>query len=163
MDYSVAFTSSNLEAFIQEVKSGKATRFYKSQKLENKKMTQHVEILTGNSYGQVMTSKADWVVLYYNSYDSAHQEVLAEFQQVAEQIGSVSTVRFGAADVTKNEFHDFSDSIDVVKVRLYKGDKNFAKFIVKTNKIQRDRFITFIKEQSNYEFSEEHHHRHDDL
>ena len=44
-------------------------------------------------------------------------------------------MKFGIVDVAKNELSDFSDPTDIVKIRLYKGAKNYARFTLKVNKI----------------------------
>jgi hypothetical protein len=44
-----------------------------------------------------------------------------------------------------------TDSIEVTKIRLYKGDdkhRSFVKFILKANKIQEERLFKFIKENA---------------
>lgn len=52
-----------------------------------------------------------------------------------------------------------------MKIRLYKGEKDFNKFTLIANTLQKDRLSKFIKENSNYEFNEEQaqNNRHDDL
>ncbi|CAD8132882.1 unnamed protein product [Paramecium pentaurelia] len=162
--FNQAFTKQNLDQFILDFKNGKAPKHYKSQKLDNSFYSENVEILTGNSYQKVINSSEDWVIFYYNSFDSEHLSLLKEFAEISKFISQISKVKFAIADVTQNEFSDFSDPTDIYKIRLYKGNKSYTKFIQKVNIIQRERLINFIKEHSNHEFNDDRKNNHrDDL
>lgn len=41
-----------------------------------------------------------------------------------------------------------TESIQVVKLRLYKGSAQFAKFVIRANKIQEERFVKWIVENA---------------
>ena len=41
---------------------------------------------------------------------------------MASALGPISTIKFAITDASKNEFPDFDDPIDIVKIRLYSNN-----------------------------------------
>ena len=64
-------------------------------------------------------------------------------------------IRFGFTDVTLNEFSDFKEEVEILKVRFYKGKaskRNFSKFTMKANKLQEERLINFLYDSSSFDW-----------
>ncbi|KAM3135418.1 hypothetical protein pb186bvf_012437 [Paramecium bursaria] len=154
-----AITKSNVEQFVLDFKNSKATRFYKSQNSQPD-YSKNVQQLTGLQYPYIKTPKNDYVILYYNGLESEHKDVITSFDKVASALGPISTIKFAITDASKNEFPDFDESIDIVKIRLYSNNQ-VHKFALKANKLQPDRLKQFVMEKSSFEFVEQN--KHDDL
>ena len=64
-------------------------------------------------------------------------------------------IRFGFTDVTLNEFSDFKEEVEILKVRFYKGKaskRNFVRFTMKANKLQEERISTYIYENTSFDW-----------
>lgn len=87
------------------------------------------------------------------SSHSIRMELLLVIARVASRLSKNPNIVFGVTDASQNEFPDFEESVELTKIRLYKGSpgkKQFMKFTLKANKIQEERLVNFIYEHTRY-------------
>lgn len=74
------------------------------------------------------------------------------FSRVATKLAKNPNIKFLLVDAVQNEFPDFDETVDLVKLRLYKGEekRTFQRLILRANKIQDDRLINFLYDHTSY-------------
>lgn len=52
-----------------------------------------------------------------------------------------------------HQVDDMQESIEVTKIRMYRGEKprDFVKFVLRANKIQEERLVKWVRENSKIE------------
>ncbi|CAK60971.1 unnamed protein product (macronuclear) [Paramecium tetraurelia] len=130
----------SVSEFLEAFQSGNAHKYLKSQAAPQQQGL--VRILIGDTY-EATRSVNDSVVLYFDSQNEEHNAVQEQFLKVAERLQQNKQLTFHKIDLSQNEVSDLAESVEIVKIRLYKNNQPI-KFVIRANKIQEERFVKWI-------------------
>ncbi|CAD8115879.1 unnamed protein product [Paramecium sonneborni] len=130
----------SVSEFLEAFQSGKAHKYLKSQAAPQQQGL--IKILIGDTYDDAK-SVNDSIILYFDSQNQEHNAVEEQFQKVAERLQQNKQLNFNKIDLSQNEVSDLAESIEIVKIRLYKNNQP-TKFVIRANKIQEERFVKWI-------------------